>query len=124
MNESLKMQVVPILRNEGFKGSFPHFRRSRAEFIDIIGFQFSSWSPQFYVEIALAPIEGITLLDGQFFPPEKVKHYHTGLRRRIGPPGFGFDYSNENYSAVSETVIASLDQAKIWWDQKRKNNHI
>ena len=118
VNEILKFRVIPILRKEGFKGSFPHFRRQNGKHIDIIGFQFSQWGPQFCIEIALAPIDGIKLQDGKFIPPEKVKHYHTGLRTRIGPPTF--DFEHENFAGVCEAVIISLDEARAWWSKNKK----
>jgi hypothetical protein len=34
MDERLKDLVIPYLRRQGFKGSFPHFRRNRGKQID------------------------------------------------------------------------------------------
>nr|WP_268888411.1 DUF4304 domain-containing protein [Heyndrickxia shackletonii] len=40
MISALKKIVVPELRERGFKGSFPHFRRIFENKIDLITFQF------------------------------------------------------------------------------------
>ena len=76
IDKELKAKVVPILRQKGFKGTYPHFRRITEKKIDILAFQFSQWGPQFYVEIAVAPSNGVNLLDGKHIPPDIVKHNH------------------------------------------------
>jgi hypothetical protein len=49
MDEALKAHVVPALRERGFKGSLPHFRRLRSDRVDLLTVQFdktvgaSSW---------------------------------------------------------------------------------
>jgi len=67
MIAALKEHVIPVLRERGFKGSFPHFRRLSRRFIHILSFQFSSWGGGFVVEAAACPDTGITLLDGRHF---------------------------------------------------------
>lgn len=57
MNEALKEIVVPILREKGFKGSFPHFRRVSGKYLDLLTFQFSQWGGQFVVEIGKCSIK-------------------------------------------------------------------
>jgi len=52
---ALKEIVLPTLRNMGFRGSFPHFRRERDEQLDLLTFQFSRWGGSFVVEIAYCP---------------------------------------------------------------------
>ena len=43
MISALKAIVVTTLRDTGFSGSFPHFRRRRGEQLDLLTFQFSQW---------------------------------------------------------------------------------
>jgi hypothetical protein len=113
IDKELKTKFVPELRAKGFKGSYPHFRRLRDKLIDILGIQFSQWSPLFYIEIAISPEEGITLLDGQHFPPKTVKHYHTGKRMRIGKGAF--DFEHKSAEEIVERAIHSLPEAEEWW---------
>ena len=69
-----------------------------------------------YIEIAVAPSTGVTLLDGKHFPPDKIKHNHCGVRARIGDDPF--DFENEQFDVVAEKVITSLAEGEQWW---RKN---
>jgi Domain of unknown function (DUF4304) len=43
MNNALKKVAIPFLREQGFKGSLPHFRRKSETNIDLITFQFNRW---------------------------------------------------------------------------------
>lgn len=38
MNEAIREIVIPFLRDKGFSGSFPHFRRHSNNKIDLITF--------------------------------------------------------------------------------------
>jgi hypothetical protein len=40
MKNALCTIVVPYLRNDGYKGTFPHFRRQREDRVDLLSFQF------------------------------------------------------------------------------------
>jgi Domain of unknown function (DUF4304) len=40
MEQALKAYVVPVLREHGFAGSLPHFRRLRSDCVDLLTFQF------------------------------------------------------------------------------------
>jgi len=52
MMEALHRVVVPMLRDMGFTGSFPHFRRVHDTQIDVLTFQFNRWGGSFVVEVA------------------------------------------------------------------------
>jgi hypothetical protein len=113
IDKELKTKVVPILRQKGFTGTYPHFRRITEKKIDVLAFQFSQWGPQFYVEIAVASSKGVTLLDGKHFPPDIIKHNHCGQRARIGDNPF--DFENEQFDLVVDKVITSLTEGEEWW---------
>ena len=51
MTAEYKRVVVPILRELGYSGTFPHFRRTRGKRVALLGFQFSSWGGKFCVEV-------------------------------------------------------------------------
>jgi hypothetical protein len=115
MDDELKSKVVPFLRAKSFKGSLPHFKRKFSNKIDILGFQFSQWGPQFYIEIATAPADGITLLNGNHFPADKIKYYQCNKRTRIGDQPF--DFENENFEEVADRVLKFLREAEEWWSK-------
>jgi Domain of unknown function (DUF4304) len=60
MIAALREVVVPVLRNMGFSGSFPHFRRIRESQIDLLTFQFDRHGGSFVVEVATCAPEGFT----------------------------------------------------------------
>ena len=113
MDAVLKAEIVPLLKSKGFKGSYPHFRRISSDQIDVIGFQFSQWGPQFYLEVAVAPLDGVTLNDGKHFPPETLKHYHCWPRRRIGEDPF--DFENGNFGETAQKVVDAISEGEDWW---------
>ena len=126
MITALREHVVPVLRERGFKGSFPHFRRLSGRFIHILSFQFSSWGGGFVVEAAACPDTGITLLDGRHFPPTKVAAHHTAPRIRLGSSAqhtdhwFYYDeraqhYGDDVFDCTALAVVPHLEQAESWW---------
>lgn len=133
MIAALKEIVVPTLRDMGFRGSFPHFRRDRDEQVDLLSFQFSQWGGSFVVEIAHCPASGYTLPNGQAIYPDKarVHHQHYGSRLRLGvrpPPNdrdhwFKFEpHSPSVYSDAALEVLPLLrSQAESYW---HKHEHV
>ncbi len=117
MDAALKAEVVPLLRAIDFKGSYPHFRRTAMDRIDVIGFQFSQWGPQLYVEVAVAPLDGVTLSDGKHFPPEKIKYYQCWPRRRVGENPF--DFGNGDIEEAARRVKGALPEAEDWWQSAK-----
>ena len=113
MDEVLKSKVVPELRKMGFKGSLPHFKRTQNGLIQILGFQFSQWGPQFYICIAAAPAEGVTMLNGKHYPGDKIKYYQCNAQSRIGQNPF--DFEKNDPGLVAEKVLASLPEGELWW---------
>jgi hypothetical protein len=120
VRHALKNTVVPVLRARGFKGSFPHFSRSRADRLDLLTFQFSQFGPDLYVEIASCGPSGVTLNDGSVIPPRKVRTNHVGLlRRRIGPqPSMDFASVDSPDAAslfVEQVMFAIEREGELWW---------
>ncbi len=114
IDSALKSGAVVLLRELGFKGTYPHFRRFLTERIDTIGFQFSQWGPQLYVELGVADPDGFTLLDGTRFLPKALKYYECPARRRIGENPF--DFETQTTELVAERVRAAIDTARLEWE--------
>jgi len=114
MDSALKSGAVVLLCELGFKGTYPHFRRFLNERIDTIGFQFSQWGPQLYVELGVADPDGITLLDGTRFPAKTLKYYECPARKRIGDNPF--DFGVQTTDSIGERVRASIDAARLEWE--------
>jgi Domain of unknown function (DUF4304) len=119
MIAELKRTVVPVLRELGFRGSFPHFRRVSESQVELLTFQFSSGGGEFVVEIGKFPPEGYELY-GQVIPSDEVKMMHLLGRMRLGAmdgaSDHWFNYEGGNYGEVAASVVPYLrGQALEWW---------
>jgi len=133
MIAALKEVVVPALRSAGFVGSFPHFRRQRADQLDLVTFQFSQWGGAFVVEVGYCPATGYVTPDGKSVSPgaARVHHQHHRHRLRLGvrPPPHDsdhwFKFEPESPSVYRDAAVAVLpllrSQAEPWW---RSHEHV
>ncbi|WP_409290449.1 DUF4304 domain-containing protein [Peribacillus sp. SCS-37] len=124
MNTAIKQLVIPILRQQGFKGSLPHFRRLNENNVDLITFQFNKWGGSFVVELAVCPKNGTTMDWGEEVPPNKVNAHHMDRRYRLGAVSLGsdgkwFNYKNavtdEDYTKVAEDILKLLKTSDSSW---------
>jgi hypothetical protein len=129
---ALKEIVVPTLREQGFTGSFPHFRRSLDDRIDLLSFQFDKWGGGFLIEISKCATSGITTYWGEKIPTKKVRAIdnHPDRRHRIKPSKggsrddwFRFDQdtpfkSPGSYNQVATSVLPYLEEAEDWWEHE------
>ena len=58
MLSALKEHVFPKLKEAGFTGKYPHFRRKREDRVDLISFQSNKYGGSFTVEISTAFLNG------------------------------------------------------------------
>ncbi|WP_189655310.1 DUF4304 domain-containing protein [Heyndrickxia sp. FSL K6-6286] len=130
MDNALKKVVIPVLRNQGFKGSFPHFRRENEDNIDLITFQFNKWGGSFVVELAICPIKGVTMSWGEQVPLNKVTAHHINRRYRLGAKsededGIWFNFENvkteEDFEKVASNVLDLLNTSDRSWISKLLN---
>ena len=117
MDEALKRIVIPYLREVGFKGSMPNFRRLRDGVFDLLSIGHSQWGGRFCVEIARVGPEGIHL-PGRHVPVDKAKTFHTRWSRRLGgrPPvvDHWFAYEHSPAEEVAGKVLAELRDPTQW----------
>lgn len=126
MIQALKDVVVPVLRERGFTGSFPHFRRCRQERIDLFTFQFDKYGGGFVIEIGQCQPEGVTKHGGKHIPPDKVRAWDLGLkqRARIKPRAgssrhswFRFEgKAADIFTRTAKSVIPFVEQAEKMFD--------
>jgi hypothetical protein len=83
MIKALRRVVVPTLRDMGFAGAFPHFRRIRDSQIDLLTFQFNRWSGSFVAEIAFCEPAGWTDRLGRHVPPQQVRVHDITPKQRL-----------------------------------------
>ncbi|MDQ0227818.1 DUF4304 domain-containing protein [Metabacillus niabensis] len=126
MIKALKKIVVPYLREQGFKGSFPHYRRQNEENMDLITFQFNRYGGSFVVILAICPIEGLTMSWGEEIPANKVTahdvsvNYRYRLTENIKESNeTWFNYENakdeEDFEQVASKVMSLLHVSDRNW---------
>jgi Domain of unknown function (DUF4304) len=115
MDDALKEYVVPVLRERGFKGSFPHFRR-------LLQDQYDKNGGGFVVEISRCGVEGITTYWGKHVPAAKITAWdlHPDQRLRLKlKEGAGTDawfrFENGEYREVADQVLSHLADADSYW---------
>jgi len=91
MIKALKKRVVPYLREHGFKGTFPHFRRQNEENIDLVTFQFNRYGGSFIVELTFCGKDGVVTSWGKEIPANKVRGYNVNNRFRLRENIYGTD---------------------------------
>lgn len=119
MINSLRKNVIPNLRNRGFKGSFPHFYRKLENRVDLLMFQFSAWGGVLYVEVSKCSPEGHIDVSETFYQPNKVKVYNidTAHRQRLGKEiREMFEFNKDNTEVISLNVRESLKEGEEWWN--------
>jgi hypothetical protein len=125
MDSAIKEIILPFLKDKGFKGSYPHFRRERGDKLNLLCFQFSLYSSQFVVEISQCAKEGYTTSWGKILKPSECKVQYIGTRHRIGSTknqkDYWYDFENETffgdiYKKRANEVIDNWDEAEKWWD--------
>lgn len=122
MDAELKLTVIPVLRQQGFKGSFPHFRRLAHDRVNLLTFQFDRNGGGFVVEIALCSEHGFTTHWGEHIPASKVTAWdlHPNQRHRIQAKAGGntdswFRFDQGQYQNAAQQFIRALPLAESWW---------
>jgi hypothetical protein len=125
IDQAIKEITIPFLREKGFKGSLPHFRRQQSDGINLLTFQHSLYDSKFVVEIANCPAEGITTHWGKEIPKNKVTAHDMGERLRLGSEkhntDYWFDYGKKSffgdvYKKMAKEIIELWDEAESWWN--------
>ena len=131
LDDTLRDSFVPLLRQKGFRGTFPHFRRQRKTRVDLLSFQHTQPSGgKFVIEIAKAPLAGITTSWGKHIAPGKLKTSDVGgdvfrNRLRLGSSPeenkndhwFGFSTATQDELEILVRNLVELvdHQAEVWW---------
>jgi hypothetical protein len=122
MKKALREIVVPRLRERGFTGSFPHFRRRRIDRIDLLTFQFNRHGGGFIIEIGQCPPEGYTTYWGKPKAADEVTAWDLSPRERarVQPQaGTGTDswfcFDDLAFSRTAEAVLPFIEQAERMW---------
>ena len=125
MDVALKKSVIPVLRELGFTGTYPHLRRVHVTHVDLLTFQFDVNGGGFVIEVARCGIGGITTDSGKYIPASRAKIWdiHPEQRFRLKPgEGHGTDswfrFESGRYGDVAKQVLAILPVAHAYWSQR------
>jgi len=126
IDKALKEIVVPFLREKGFKGSMPHFRRQQSDRINLLTFQHSLYDTKFVIEIANCPVDGVTTSWKKQIPKNKVTAHDLGFRMRLGSEkhnsDYWFDYGKKSlfsntFNKIAKEIIELWNEAENWWSK-------
>lgn len=126
MISSRKRLFVPALRERGFKGSRPHFRRLGKGRVDLLTVQFNRHGGSFVIEISSCAPEGVTTSWGKKILPSQVRAWdmHPNERSRLGTLGpgtdghwFRFDDGTPT-DEVAKSAALFLVEADRRWDDR------
>jgi hypothetical protein len=127
MINALREVVMPRLRQKGFIGSFPHFRRLHLDHVDVLTFQFDRQGGGFVIEIGQCPANGFTTAQGKSIPAKKVTAWDLGLAQRSRiqhQKGSGTDSwfryddtsTEDGFRQTAEAVLPHIEQAEKIFD--------
>jgi hypothetical protein len=125
MDVALKTSVVPALRERGFTGAYPHFRRAHVTHVELLTFQFDVNGGGFQIEIARCGVGGVTTQMGKHIPASDVRIWDLPAKDRFQiKPGNGsgtgnwFRYESGRYDNVANEVLEKLSVAHDYWSQR------
>jgi len=133
IDTQLKKLTVPLLRQRGFKGSYPHFYRDIDGHVDLVMFQFRSDGSSFVVEISYADPDRRNVYFRPETPVDRLQVSATSKRRRLGKSATGevdsewlkLDHGLRTTQARHFSKLALrvndllLREAEPWWAANR-----
>jgi len=128
MKEALQDVLGRYLKEKGFVGRLPHFRRFRENEVHVLTIQFNTHGGSYVVEVTKFPTEfkhpSLGIID-----PKKLTSGHAAWqdRKRLNPTkseDYWFDYSSftgnsEPFRNSAESVIPLIEsQAEKLWSER------
>jgi hypothetical protein len=124
MLEALESLAGPVLRERGFVGRFPVFRRTQNGELHILELQFSVYGPAFRLNLGVCSAKGITTKWGEFVPADKVTTGHDVERTYFLDPRnitegkskeHWFGFSEGNVKQIAQDFLKNLEIAETWF---------
>ena len=131
----LKNKCIPVLRNNGFKGSFPSLYRETDKFVSLINFQFFSSGGSFCINLSYAEPNRDNVYYKKETEVKKLKTSQTRERVRLGSENLigdnWFSFGKTSYGEFRGNpiplrklteIINNLieNQAEPWWAIKHE----
>lgn len=136
MEAALKEQCIPVLRDRGFKGSFPSFYRESGSFVALVNFQFLSSGGSFCVNLGYVDPQRSNVSHEPGAKVDKLRVSATRDQRRLGGLDGGdrwFSFGKTSYDAyrgdpdpvheIADTCAKLfLSDAENWWLSKQETH--
>lgn len=133
MEARLKRDWMPVLREMGFKGAFPHFHREAGGFVPLMTVQFGSAGGSFCVNLGYADPARRNVYHKPDTEPAKLRVSQTRDWVRLGAVTGGDRWFVFGSAAATpyrggvlppEEIVAQCtallrSEAEGWWAQKR-----
>ena len=122
MRRALDEVVLRVLREAGFTGKHPHYRRidSRSQTIDLVSFQTDKWGGGFLIELARCPAKNIRDWAGRRISSRRVTAQHflerTRLPKAINRRGwYRYDQGDaeDRFEKIAMGVLAHLATKRV-----------
>ena len=120
MDHALKEILAPSLRERGFTGSLPHFRRRATDRISLLSVQHFSSGGSFVVEVAVCSPVGLVTSWGKEIGPAKVTATDISAPRPLlgaadfpGRADHWFVYGPRNYEDQGHRVQSQSHYSAI-----------
>ncbi len=131
MIKSLKEIVIPEIRNRGFKGSFPHFRKTEGGKTNLLTFQFDRNGGGFIIELANWSKSEFKTHWGKIIPLKELTAHDLNERQRIYPNllterngtdswfRYGKPKSKKNYDKLAQKVVERMPVMEQYWSENK-----
>lgn len=125
---ALQAELVPLLRQRGFSGSFPNFRRVTDATISLLTVQLNKYGGSFTIEVGRAPASDYAPWPGKLIPPTQLSARDLPFTQRARllpapggdewfssrrPPSAGED--PDRFTKLARSAAALLDELDAWW---------
>jgi len=112
-------KVVSVLKQNGFTGRFPHFRKIKENQIYLLSIQFDKWGGGYRICLSKCPAQTIKDLLKRDVEPQKATAWHFG--DRYTSDWFRYDYASEDkiQQVAGNLALQSvefLNVAKHYWE--------
>jgi hypothetical protein len=125
---ALRKYFVPVLREKGFTGTHPHYRRIGTKKIDLLTIQFDKWGGGFRIEVAKCPSQDIVGVHGQSVMPSKATVWDFTKNRYFLCKGEWLRYNiqhpdEETFHRLALEALKQFDIAENWFSGKVELHH-
>ncbi|WP_205504376.1 DUF4304 domain-containing protein [Rufibacter psychrotolerans] len=133
MINALKEIFIPVIREKDFKGTFPHFRRTKSGRTNLLTFQFDKYGGGFVIELANWHEPDFKTSWGKEIPLNKLTAHDLNERLRIYPDSIKEDKGTDSwfrydkahmtdngnkYEQLAKKVIERLPLMEQYWDKE------